>query len=307
MKELFQYGFGIHHAGMLRSDRTMTEKMFQDGALKVLCCTATLAWGVNLPAYAVVIKGTQVYDSTKGSYVDLSILDVLQIFGRAGRPQYETHGVGYILTTHDRLSHYISAITQQHPIESKFIENIVDNLNAEISLGTVTNVDEAVTWLSYTYLYVRMKKNPMIYGMDNAEPQSDPLLGRKRHEIITLAGRKLAKCQMIIFDENTGYLLPKDLGRIASNFYIKHTSIEIFNTMMKPRMTEADVLSMMSMSSEFDQIKSRDTEHQELKKLLENACACDIRVIIQIYFLYESSISSFCFEIRVALKIHMEK
>lgn len=54
---------------------------------KVLCCTATLAWGVNLPAYAVVIKGTQVYDSQKGSFVDLSILDVLQIFGRAGRPQ----------------------------------------------------------------------------------------------------------------------------------------------------------------------------------------------------------------------------
>ena len=214
----------------------------------------------------------------KGSYVDLSILDVLQIFGRAGRPQYETHGVGYILTTHDRLSHYISAITQQHPIESKFIENIVDNLNAEISLGTVTNVDEAVTWLSYTYLYVRMKKNPMIYGMNNDEPLDDPLLGRKRHEIITLAARKLAACQMIVFDENTGYLIPKDLGRISSNFYIKHTSIEIFNTMMKPRMTEADVLSMMSMSSEFDQIKSRDTEHQELKKLLDNACACDIRV-----------------------------
>ncbi|KAG1230569.1 hypothetical protein G6F68_019278 [Rhizopus microsporus] len=124
MKELFQYGFGIHHAGMLRSDRSLTERMFAEGVIKVLCCTATLAWGVNLPAYAVVIKGTQVYDATKGSFVDLSILDVLQIFGRAGRPQYETHGVGYILTTHDRLSHYISAITQQHPIESKFIENI---------------------------------------------------------------------------------------------------------------------------------------------------------------------------------------
>jgi replicative superfamily II helicase len=41
--------------------------------------------GVNLPAYAVVIKGTQVYNAEKGSFVDLSILDVLQIFGRAGR------------------------------------------------------------------------------------------------------------------------------------------------------------------------------------------------------------------------------
>lgn len=47
--------------------------------MKVLVCTATLAWGVNLPAHAVVIKGTQVYDSTRGSFVDLSILDVLQV------------------------------------------------------------------------------------------------------------------------------------------------------------------------------------------------------------------------------------
>ena len=63
MKEIFQFGFGIHHAGMARSDRNLTEKMFKDGAIKVLCCTATLAWGVNLPADCVIIKGTQVYDS----------------------------------------------------------------------------------------------------------------------------------------------------------------------------------------------------------------------------------------------------
>lgn len=41
----FYTGMGIHHAGMLRGDRKLTESMFADGAIKVLCCTATLAWG----------------------------------------------------------------------------------------------------------------------------------------------------------------------------------------------------------------------------------------------------------------------
>jgi replicative superfamily II helicase len=83
----FYNGMGIHHAGLLRPDRKLSETMFAEGAIKVLCCTATLAWGVNLPAHSVVIKGTDVYNPEKGKTVDLSILDVQQIFGRAGRPQ----------------------------------------------------------------------------------------------------------------------------------------------------------------------------------------------------------------------------
>jgi len=55
----------------------------------------------------VVIKGTQVYDSSKGAFVDLSVLDVLQVFGRAGRPGLETSGEGYICTTEDKLTHYL--------------------------------------------------------------------------------------------------------------------------------------------------------------------------------------------------------
>ncbi|KAJ3219925.1 activating signal cointegrator 1 complex subunit [Dinochytrium kinnereticum] len=272
LKELFGYGFGIHHAGMLRSDRNLVEKFFGKGLMKVLCCTATLAWGVNLPAYAVVIKGTQLYDAQKGSFIDLSILDVLQIFGRAGRPQYEDRGVGFILTTHDKLNHYVSQMTLQHPIESRFAENLTDNLNAEISLGTVTNIEEAIKWLGYTYLFVRMRKNPFHYGLDWKVLEDDPNLGKRCGDLLKIAARNLHKAQMVVFDERTGYLTPKDLGRTASNYYIRTASIEIFNGILKPKMSEADVLGMVSMSTEFENIKVREEEIVELKQLEENAC-----------------------------------
>ena len=56
LRDLFHDGFSIHHAGMLRQDRNLVERLFSEGLIKVLVCTATLAWGVNLPAHAVIIK-----------------------------------------------------------------------------------------------------------------------------------------------------------------------------------------------------------------------------------------------------------
>ena len=152
LKDLLPFGFGIHHAGMSREDRGLVEELFADGHLQVLVCTATLAWGVNLPAHTVIIKGTQIYNPEKGRWVELSHQDVLQMLGRAGRPQYDTFGEGIIITNHAELQYYLSLLNQQLPIESQFVSKLADNLNAEIVLGTIRNRDEAVQWLGYTYL-----------------------------------------------------------------------------------------------------------------------------------------------------------
>jgi antiviral helicase SLH1 len=277
LRELLPKGMGIHHAGMARSDRNMMERLFSDGVLKVLCCTATLAWGVNLPAAAVIIKGTQLYSAQDGKFVDLGILDVLQIFGRAGRPQFQDTGIGMICTTQDKLQHYLSAVTQQQPIESKFSTKLIDNLNAEISLGTVTSIPEAVQWVGYSYLFVRMQRNPLTYGIDWAEIRDDPTLVQRRRQLVIQAARTLVQSQMIIFNETTEELRSKDVGRIASQYYILHTTIQIFNTRMKPMATEADIFEMISMSGEFDNIQSRDNESKELAKLKEESAQAEIK------------------------------
>ena len=276
LRETVPMGFGIHHAGMPRSDRNRVERLFAQGHISVLCCTATLAWGVNLPAAAVIIKGTQLYSSQEGRFVDLGILDVLQIFGRAGRPQFQTAGVGFICTTHDKLDHYLSAVTQQQPIESKLSRKLVDNLNAEIALGTVTSIPEAVQWLGYSYLFVRMQRNPLTYGIDWAEIRDDPHLVQRRRKLAIDAARVLQQSQMIIFNEMTEELRAKDVGRIASQYYVLQTSIEIFNNMMSAKATEKDVLKMISMSGEFDNVQSRDNESKELARLKDEATRFDV-------------------------------
>ncbi|TFK76028.1 Sec63-domain-containing protein [Pluteus cervinus] len=276
MRQLFDAGFGIHHAGMLRSDRNMMEKMFEAKAIKVLCCTATLAWGVNLPAHAVIIKGTQVYDSAKGSFVDLSVLDVLQIFGRAGRPGLETSGEGYICTTEDKLAHYLDAVNSQHPIESQFQAGLVDALNAEISLGTVASVSDGIQWLSYTYLFVRMRKNPFVYGIGRDTLVDDPQLSSKRTELVHSAAHKLAEASMIIFDRQKGTFQTTSLGRIAAKYYIRHASVEIFNKKFQPRMSEADVLLVLCQSAEFKDIQFREQEVDELKGMME-LIPCEVK------------------------------
>ena len=231
LREHFRNGMGIHHAGMLRHDRRLSEQMFNDGAIRVLCCTATLAWGVNLPAHTVIIKGTDVYMAEKGTTVDLSILDVQQIFGRAGRPQFDTSGEATLITSHDAMARYLDKLVRATPIESNFIKQLADHLNAEVVGGTVTNIREAVEWIRYTYLHVRMCRNPLAYGISAVQHESDPTLRQRSRELAIEAAKLLDERKMVRYNPDSGNLAVTSLGRVASHFYIRNqvSSIHFFH------------------------------------------------------------------------------
>ncbi|KAJ3094675.1 hypothetical protein HK100_006063, partial [Physocladia obscura] len=269
LQDVLPYGFGIHHAGMSRADRTLVEDLFSDGHIQVLVSTATLAWGVNLPAHTVIIKGTQVYSPEKGQWVELSPQDVLQMLGRAGRPQFDTHGEGIIITTHVELQYYLSLLNQQLPIESQFVSRLADNLNAEIVLGTIRNREEAVQWLGYTYLYIRMLRNGPLYGITPDELEDDKDLEQKRIDLIHSAASILDKCNLIKYDRKTGKFQVTELGRIASHYYISHGSMATYNQHLKPSMGLIDLFRTFALSAEFKYIPVRVEEKLELAKILE--------------------------------------
>lgn len=269
LRDVLPYGFAIHHAGMSRQDRTLVEELFADGHVQVLVSTATLAWGVNLPAHTVIIKGTQMYNPEKGGWDELSFQDVMQMMGRAGRPQFDTFGEGIIITQHSELQYYLSLLNQQLPIESQFVSKLPDALNAEIVLGTVQSAREAVDWLGYTYLYVRMLRNPNLYGVGIDSLTDDPKLEQRRADLIHTAAVELDKAGLCRYDRRSGALQATDLGKIASHYYISHGTVRAFNEHLKPSMGDIELCRLFSLAEEFKYISVREEEKLELAKLAE--------------------------------------
>ncbi|GAK66043.1 sec63-domain-containing protein [Moesziomyces antarcticus] len=269
LKDLMPYGFGIHHAGMSRLDRELVEALFADGHLQVLVSTATLAWGVNLPAHTVIIKGTQIYNPEKGRWCEITPQDMLQMLGRAGRPQYDTFGEGIIITNHSELQYYLSLLNQQLPIESQLVSKLADNLNAEIVLGTIRNRDEAVAWLGYTYLYVRMLRSPALYSVTADYAEDDPFLEQKRADIVHTAAALLEKCGLLRYERRSGNFVSNELGRIASHYYITHDSMATYHQQIKPQLGLIELFRVFALSNEFRHQVVRQDEKLEVAKLLE--------------------------------------
>ena len=110
--------------------------------------------GVNLPAYAFIIKGTQFDDVSEGKKVDISILDVDQMFGKAGHTQFDKIEVGIIFCPYKKLNYFVSKLKYQINIESVLEKFLVDSLNAEIAIGNISCLEDTKNWLKLTYLSV---------------------------------------------------------------------------------------------------------------------------------------------------------
>ncbi|KAJ1920303.1 Pre-mRNA splicing [Mycoemilia scoparia] len=269
LQDILPYGFAVHHAGMSRADRTLVEELFSDGHIQVLVSTATLAWGVNLPAHQVIIKGTQIYSPEKGSWTELSPQDILQMLGRAGRPQYDTFGEGVLITTHGELQYYLSLLNQQLPIESQLASRLPDLLNAEIALGTVRSRQDSVQWLGYSYYYVRMLRNPSLYSVSLGELDTDPYLRRKRSDLAHSALIQLEKSGMVRYDRRTGKIQSTPLGRIASHYYLSYRTVRSFIQLLRPTSGPMEMLRIFSTADEFRLIPVRQEEKAELASLLD--------------------------------------
>jgi len=113
-------GVAFHHSGLVNVQRHAVEEAFKGNSIKVICSTTTLGLGVNLPAHTVLVRDTSRYSEGYGS-VKMSVNEVTQLFGRAGRPKYDKEGRALLLAkskeeVRDLYERYMNSALE--PIES---------------------------------------------------------------------------------------------------------------------------------------------------------------------------------------------
>lgn len=99
LKQILIRGIGVHHAGVLPRYRRVVEELFQEKLLSVCVCTETLAAGINLPARSIVLP--TLIKGPRGKMKLIEPSSAHQMFGRAGRPQFDDRGYVFALPHED--------------------------------------------------------------------------------------------------------------------------------------------------------------------------------------------------------------
>ncbi len=99
LRQMLLRGVGVHHAGVLPKHKEIVETLFNRKLVPFVICTETLAAGVNLPARSVVLS--TLLKGKRGAKTIVPASSAHQIFGRAGRPQFDTQGYVYALAHED--------------------------------------------------------------------------------------------------------------------------------------------------------------------------------------------------------------
>lgn len=181
----------------------------------------------------------------------------------------DVSGEGTIITEQKTLHTYLSLLNQQLPVESNLLEQLADHLNAEVVSGTIRSLRDATLWLGYTFLYIRMLRRPDLYGVVETDDESDAFLEQHRCNLAHSALTLLDRHGLALYDRNTGALQSTPLGRIASHYYIHHTSCALYAQQMTSWMSEIDVFRLFSLSREFTHMSVRPEEKIELSQLMD--------------------------------------
>ncbi|KAK9512868.1 hypothetical protein O3M35_001188 [Rhynocoris fuscipes] len=152
---------------------------------------------------------------------------------------------------------YEKLVHGKEMVESSLHRHLIEHLNAEIVLGTITDIAVAMNWIRSTYLYVRALKNPKHYGIPigltskEVEARLQDMCLRELHA--------LENHQLVITSDLAYNVEATENGKLMAKYYIAFDTMKIF-MMVKGTENLAEMLELLSQCHEFDDVQLRTNE-----------------------------------------------
>lgn len=257
LSECIKNGVAFHHAGLLTKQKKTIEKEFKKGVIKVIIATPTLAMGVNLPAFRVMIRDAKRYYAGYGSQY-IPVMEYKQFVGRSGRPQYDSFGESILIAkSESEASEFIDRYIQASPeeIQSKLaLEPVLRMHTLALVASDFVNSEKGLinffekTFFSYQYGSISEIKF-------------------KLERIIDM----LIKFKFIVKENDS--LKATKLGKRISELYLDPITgyhfVNSINKATKMNITVFGYLQMLTQTAEMRPLLSvRNKDVEEIEKIL---------------------------------------
>jgi len=257
-------GTAFHNAGLTYKQRKFVEDNFRNGGIKCIVATPTLAAGINLPARRVIVRDTYRFEANAGN-VPISVMEVKQMCGRAGRPGYDPYGEAVLIGKNysdyehlmeDYVMHDTERLTSKLGNESILRSHIL----GLIATGDADSEDSIVGFMHDTFF----GNTSQMYGIESVVENVTDFL--EKEEMIKREGDLLR-------------ILP--FGKRISDLYIDPKSAVILRdavrkidddtadlVILHAAASTPDVLGLYPKKGDFDRLSRLEAEY-EMEFLVE--------------------------------------
>ena len=239
LKQTIKLGIAYHHADLPEIVKKTIEEGYLEGCLQLLCCTSTLAVGVNLPARRVIFFNTK----AMGNSGDLQGQQYKQMSGRAGRTgKGNTQGDSYLLLDENNYYSSSSGGSSDYQHQQQHIRNHAKNLMNSPCLKVKSCFLDEAHVLKFRIMLIEA----IVQGVVSSEADL------KNYVHCTLAAKQLqslhhSPCARLTVEPILIEKLQSSLDWLQEKDFLKRRKKNHFSFWKGSRLAEATLASMLGL------------------------------------------------------------
>ncbi len=235
-KKLSSYcenGVAFHHAGLVSKQRNLIEESFRQNKIKVICSTPTLAAGINIPAFRVIIPS--LYRYSQYGMQRIKVSEYKQIAGRAGRPKYDSSGESILIAKHE---------SEKDLLVENFILGTPEEVESQLSNESVLRT-HLLALISSEFVFDSVSLKDFFSKTFYAKHQNIDSLVKKLLKLV----EELEELKFVTIKGKKFFITP--VGRRVSDLYLDPFSAKKIIEYLHKKLNSFFTLYMLASANEF--------------------------------------------------------